>query len=56
MKKPNKPYRVTLEMEAQEIDVMAQNQREAKRKAMAALKRRNPANMVRHNQSYVDER
>lgn len=55
MKKPNKRYIVEVALWTQEVEVSAQNEREAKKKAIERLSRRKLTNLVHHKQTYVDE-
>jgi len=55
-KKPPKHYEALIYFHNHTIQVKAANQREAKRKAMAKLKRRTATSLVDHQFVYIDER
>lgn len=55
MKKPNKRYIVEVTLWTQEVEVSAQNEREAKKKAIARLSRRKFETHVNHKLTYVAE-
>lgn len=55
IKKPNKRYSVEVVFWIQEVEVSAQNAREAKKKAIERLSRRKLTSLIHHKQTYADE-
>ena len=47
MTKENKPFEVTVEFEVIDFHIWAKNKREAKKKALARLRRMNPVKLIK---------